>query len=703
MDGEILFIDPNDTKENCESNSRRRISEFSTTPTALCVGCGCTILADQFEDLPPADCQTGEDEALSLIRDPDRLSFLHVPHGIQVQPNGQASIRLAVSFRSDSDTGLLFFGHWQGDGIKGRVQVHFHYNHLSAVHCTYNGEEECVACQIKSSTGYGNDEWYRIALFGAGDDLTLVVGREACRLEPVSHRNNVSISEAYAVPALVKGSGLFVGGTFYEKKQLGLYNAEFEHKYFENTREKVPSLRGCIKDLFIDGKKGDIDKIYKQQMQDTLADTSDYNAYAMQFGCTYCRPECPDGVRCRSRKPLTQHDNVCDCADIEQFRNKHDGMCVAKNETPVVLSTSFLNSENIVIPIDTTKAVLSKIWMKIALPKSPSDTIQIAEFNSHRETLFRVLLDQTGLLQVQVHPHEGVYEAIGQKKLDLSDRRVHLLQLQRRTPLGTRYSARKYDLYIDGTHAVVSDLGKSGLNNVSVVAAISKDEEDSVIIHDFGLDYEFDEHSFLLHHSNRLHDFDVHDKILAYQFRNPEPSKTGTLDPSLWEKPLVPVEVGSDDGGQVWENGDGDAPLVNDMTASPHGGIVTYTPDIFEPEQLSSDQEKIIRDSPDYQPVKMRPSSMDDHSYDGESSIGTDDTDLQAYRDIPSHRVKIYRESMVSILVPQSDQASDAAIVRRESVPRSMSTDLPGTTSPRRTPDVENPSPAPLVNLREEQ
>lgn len=73
---------------------------------------------------------------------------------------------------------------------------------------------------------------------------------------------------------------------------------------------------------------------------------------------------------------------------------------------------------------------------------------------------------------------------------------------------------------------MVSDLGKSGLNNVSVVAAINKDEEDSVIIHgislkifakiqrlliisDFGLDYEFDEHSFLLHHSNRLHDVRV--------------------------------------------------------------------------------------------------------------------------------------------------------------------------------------------------
>ena len=108
------------SKNNLKIHRLILIPRFSTTPTALCVGCGCTILADQFEDLPPADCQTGEDEgeqirklekkinlsrsilALSLIRDPDRLSFLHVPHGIQVQPNGQASIRLAVSFRSDS-------------------------------------------------------------------------------------------------------------------------------------------------------------------------------------------------------------------------------------------------------------------------------------------------------------------------------------------------------------------------------------------------------------------------------------------------------------------------------------------------------------------------------------------------------------------------------------------------------------------------
>lgn len=158
-----------------------------------------------------------------------------------MQPNGQASIRLAVSFRSDSvsfdirgkkpgfisrtlafyssvigkvteskDAFRLVQTRWKNH-LNFQIKVHFHYNHLSAVHCTYNGEEECVACQIKSSTGknfvlqmnirkkclnvgYGNDEWYRIALFGAGDDLTLVVGREACRLEPVSHRNNVSIS-----------------------------------------------------------------------------------------------------------------------------------------------------------------------------------------------------------------------------------------------------------------------------------------------------------------------------------------------------------------------------------------------------------------------------------------------------------------------------------------------------------------------------
>ncbi|KHJ75347.1 hypothetical protein OESDEN_25037 [Oesophagostomum dentatum] len=63
----------------------------------------------------------------------------------------------------------------------------------------------------------------------------------------------------------------------------------------------------------------------------------------------------------------------------------------------------------------------------------------------------------------------------------------------------------------------------------------------------------------------------------------------------------------------------------------------------------ASDRDRILRDSPDYS-VKLRSNKTEsESSYDGDGSIGTDDTDLNAYRDIPSHRVKIYRESVRTV------------------------------------------------------
>ncbi|KHJ91469.1 hypothetical protein OESDEN_08667, partial [Oesophagostomum dentatum] len=101
----------------------------------------------------------------------------------------------------------------------------------------------------------------------------------------------------------------------------------------------------------------------------------------------------------------------------------------------------------------------------------------------------------------------------------------------------------------------------------------------------------------------------------------------------------------------------------------------------------SSDRDRILRDSPDYS-VKLRSNKTEsESSYDGDGSIGTDDTDLNAYRDIPSHRVKIYRESMVSILVPGMDQPSEAIVKRVPSTERATSTPL------------LPPSPAPLVRV----
>uniref|UniRef100_A0A8R1IRG2 Uncharacterized protein n=1 Tax=Caenorhabditis japonica TaxID=281687 RepID=A0A8R1IRG2_CAEJA len=181
---------------------------------------------------------------------------------------------------------------------------------------------------------------------------------------------------------------------------------------------------------------------------------------------------------------------------------------------------------------------------------------------------------------------------------------------------------------------------------------------------------------------NVIHQIDIHSQLLPYQIRTPDLSKTGILDDALWQKPIINTENSEENVA------------VSPLEASPHGQIVDFTADIIEPEQLlsarwllyslfltvllcllilmciicywcvlrqrsirradSGSQRTIMRDSPDYAPVKMRTGhsqlSLNDDHDDDDESIGTDDTDLQAYRDIPSHRVKIYRES-VSFIV----------------------------------------------------
>lgn len=73
--------------------------------------------------------------------------------------------------------------------------------------------------------------------------------------------------------------------------------------------------------------------------------------------------------------------------------------------------------------------------------------------------------------------------------------------------------------------------------------------------------------------------------------------------------------------------------------------MVGLQEDLVQIHFSASDREQMMRDSPDYAPVKLRRGSSN-FSFHDDNSIGTDDTDLNAYRDIPSHRVKIYRESV---------------------------------------------------------
>ncbi|UMM11196.1 hypothetical protein L5515_000597 [Caenorhabditis briggsae] len=662
VNGNIQLIDPTDTNDDCMysfDKPQKRLQETVNTRT-MCVGCGCSKLSGTFDGL--SKCDEDEEGSYSLRRDLDRLSFFHFEDSFDVDSSGSAIPAISTSFKSDSDVGLIFFGYWQNFNGKGRLQVYYHYDLISAVYCKHAEDEECSGCSIRNARGFGRDEWIQTILWGGGDEIHLATDSSICRLQ---QSPNISLAEVYAIPQISQGAGLFIGGTWHEKKRRGLYKAEAEQKYFENTREKAPVLRGCVKDVFIRGAKMDLTTSFDAQKHAMLIEEYDSNAFAVKRDCQKCNPTCSEKTRCRSQGPLQSSPMICDCADELQF-NTSQGTCEKKRDsTPVALSTAFLSQKQVVLDVQNTKAVLSKVWIKFALPKHINEAHTIVEFNSHRETLFNIKVDTEGTVTVQLHGQDSA-----SRHLDLLDDRVHLLQLQRRTPMGTRHSAKKYDLYIDGYHTVVSDIGKLVLNNVSVSATETTDEWSSVIVHDFGLSYEYDEQFAVLHPSNLIHQVDIHSQLLQYQIRAPDLSKTGILDDSLWEKPIFGSESEQ-------------SPVLE---SSPHGEIVDFTADIIEPEQLlsarwilyslfltvllcllilmcvvcywcvlrprsmrrtdSGSQRTIMRDSPDYAPVKMRRDSISGVSVDDDGSIGTDDTDLQAYRDIPSHRVKIYRESV---------------------------------------------------------
>ncbi|KAK6011852.1 hypothetical protein OSTOST_23050, partial [Ostertagia ostertagi] len=220
---------------------------------------------------------------------------------------------------------------------------------------------------------------------------------------------------------------------------------------------------------------------------------------------------------------------------------------------------------------------------------------------------FYIFVDSDGI-GVHVHPStqdrfdtivKGSVESMG--VVSLADERVHLITLERKTPLGTRHASKKFDFYIDGVYNEIPDIAKYTLNNITVRA--DESGESNPVVYPCGI----------------------------------RVRRTSAFSPS----PLQSITS----GGRAINVAPASSPRA-------HGGRDGHRSVSVE---KSSVRGCAIVSS-------WRNYSVS--SYDGDGSIGTDDTDLNAYRDIPSHRVKVYRESMVSILVPGVDQPSEAIVKR---------------------------------------
>ncbi|KAK6055912.1 hypothetical protein COOONC_06584 [Cooperia oncophora] len=403
LDGDILLIDPSDTSENCDLNGRRKPYGHSQSMPS-CSRCDCKILTGIFRDFPSPTCPHKEDDgnihfldcfqlsrstsssAYHLIRDPDRLSFFYHP-----SPS-RKNLRLGLSYKSESDIGLLLFGFWQEDASKGRFQVHYRGRQLIAIHCVNDGEEICKSCSVQRMQGFGNDQWTRVAFFNNDGEMSLVVDKDVCILRVLSDQNGLSLAEVYSIPALASGSALFIGGMYYEKKKSGIYLPSFEHKFFENTREKVPSLRGCLKDVFIDGELVDLATVFRRQLEHTLTDSVDETAYAVQVIRLFNNNSSIEPFSGVSKKHKITEAVIGPYSILQGLRpNPSVPLSVAiSNPAPVLY----------LVP---TKAALSKVWMKVSLPQKVDRKTIIAEFNSHREMLFYVFVDSDGI-GVHVHP-----------------------------------------------------------------------------------------------------------------------------------------------------------------------------------------------------------------------------------------------------------------------------------------------------------
>ncbi|CAI4230104.1 unnamed protein product [Auanema sp. JU1783] len=717
INGDILVTNEEDEKEECMSLRDSFIPSEIEENEEPCAGCDCSILGLFFKSLAsPSTCPSkNEDDgdAYHLIRDSDKLSFFHI-----AEDTPRMDIRTALTFKSDSDAGLLLFGYWNFVS-RGRWQVHYRGSHLIAIMCEQEEEEEqCRQCSIQGNKGLGNDEWHNVAFFAHNSQHYLILNQKICQLQQIHQQKNISIADLYSVPNVVNHGGIFIGGTYYEIKKPGLYMNDITIKYFENTREKIPSLRGCVKDVYIKGEKIHLSTVYEEQRKSMLVDYSDFQAFSLMSGCLVCDPLCAEDVRCRV--PFHHHVGTgkCDCSDIYAIESD-DGSCKLHKEQSVPLSTKYVNVMPFIMTVPSTRALIQNIWIKFKLPKNFQDNLVIAEFNNHREMLFRVFATPDGRINTQATPSDlKVFEPDASKLIDKSDSRVHLLVVRRRTPIGTRQNHQRYELIIDGSRYEIPDYSRSSLNNITLNILDDASVDESPVIHDIGVGYEPDEHTFHSSKSNKIYQIDVFDELLSHVSSFPEKEDDlGFVDPYLWHE----QETQQKDDQE------------HSFSTAPFGTVDEYTPDTFQPQSLlpisaqflfyamiafltfillllcffccywcirrnrkstrdstASDTINMLRSSPDY-PVKLRRDFMETTSLHDDSSIGTDDTDLNAYRDIHSHRVKIYRESMVSILVPSLDYTHEAAIVKRQS--------LNEVTSP--SPPFSS-SPAPLVDVQED-
>ncbi|KAH7728543.1 Protein BAM-2 [Aphelenchoides avenae] len=511
-----------------------------TNPTNYCKCKGPNSALPQRQAV--ASCsEPNEKNGYHLTRSPDKLAFF------RVKDFGYAS-SASVVFKSDSNTGLVFFGASKGTASSAdaivRLQVHYVGEEMHAISCTLeaNDSEHCKGCSIARNGGFANGQWVRVSVFHYASYQFLTVDGQICQFVPNAAVVD-PLTEVYKVIQLTDSS-LFVGGT-YAASSLPhhLTKESFRRQFMDYTREKSPSLRGCIAEITVDRWSRDLEATFAEQMKDVSSETSS-RVFSMSPGCPDCRNDklsC-NGAPCRDATPDMEAEPVCDCSSIFATAYHNNTRCssVAQPTRSIVLSSKLPNV-NITapyrVPGNTVALELDKIWMLVRLPNYEGDTDQ---------TLFK--LGPSITVKLGPRAKKLIVELSTTKEeftVADGDERLHLIAIQRNPVAGTSLYKKSVTIRFDGdvrtvtVHRAPEIPLHEGHSIVVMAVPAGKGGTHTGCIAEFSMSYEYSVGLGPPDANNRLQQVNWMDELVRSSVgRSAELIATnhvcGIRDPSLW-------------------------------------------------------------------------------------------------------------------------------------------------------------------------
>uniref|UniRef100_A0A914HUT7 Laminin G domain-containing protein n=1 Tax=Globodera rostochiensis TaxID=31243 RepID=A0A914HUT7_GLORO len=430
---------------------------------------------------PIAECapSVASENAFHLSRAADRLAFFIVP-------NFGPRVPISVLLQSEEATGLVLFGVYTlatpsfGE-LGGRVQVHFVADTVFGSFCSTNtdGTERCLSCAIRRPRAFPSPDWVRFSLFHQQNLQFLAVDRQICVLSP-----NTDAVEAAELYKMTESNVLFVGGTFYAKggARLGQRVSDsFRRQFQDNTREKAPSLQGCVAEIVVKGQPQNMDSLLLAQQQRATRHGKDgEEIFAMRKGCAECPTECRGAPCARIGGHNSQPE--CQCGEIYattlggSAANRRGG-CVWADGTAqsavggggIRLTTggsspSFEHDHELERPLSVPirdpsaprsrrRLRLNKVWTLLRMP----------ETNAQLNTFVRIggvqiAVGDNGRRLVVEAPEFAVREEFALHQP--SDARLHLLSLEVTPSVGTAYAASSVTIRLNNERRRVVGLSE---------------------------------------------------------------------------------------------------------------------------------------------------------------------------------------------------------------------------------------------------